>query len=234
MSHRTFHPPQRSAQPSDKAGAHGSAPPLPPDALPPEALPPWPPAVPPLLVVPPADELHKVLTQTRVAYPPAVRHTFRHLCQGRTYWLEAHAWRGEQWDDTKRTVRLREGEKLFSNDDVDQAVLRTYRGLLAELSGTVRGQVIRVDRRRIGELTVWIGEEMIDWSQPVTLNVGGRTEFAGRLEPDLGVCLMQAARTWDFDRLRWAGLRFRSGANTRLVSMETEFSDPFSAATAKR
>ncbi len=53
-------------------------------------------------------------------------------------------------------------------------------------------------------MTVWIGDGMVDWRQPVTVKAGGRQVFAGTLTPDLLVCLSQAARTLDFDRLRWA------------------------------
>jgi ribonucleotide reductase alpha subunit len=73
-------------------------------------------------------------------------------------------------------------------------------------------------------LSHMVRDGMIDWEQPVILVMSGRPAFEGRLEPELYVALSQAARTWDFDRLRWAGLRFRGGGKARPVTAETSFS----------
>jgi pimeloyl-ACP methyl ester carboxylesterase len=184
-------------------------------------------------VVPPSDELAKILAQTRVAYPRQVRHTFRHLCQGSAYWLEAHRWVGEQWTDKKRTIVLREGDPAAL--DLDESAAREYRGLLAELSGEIDGQEIRVHRKKISELTVWIGDGMIDWDQPVVLNTGDKEPFEVKLQPDLYVCLSQAARTWDFDRVRWAGIRVRpSAGQPHVVTPKTSFPAVFERAKPKK
>jgi len=180
-------------------------------------------------VDPPADALRALLAQRRVPYPRAVHHVFRHLCQGSAYWLEAHAWSGEQWTDQKKTVHLREGENLFKDEDLDAAVARHYRGMLAELSGEIDGQNIRVLHKKVSDLTVWIGDGLIDWDQPVSLKAGGRPPVELQVQPDLYVCLAQAARTRDFDRLRWAGIRVRpSAGKPYLVTSKTTFPAPFS------
>ncbi len=183
-------------------------------------------------VVPPADELAKILAGTRVQYPRKVEHAFRHLCQGSAYWLEAHRWTGEQWTDKKRTIVLREGEP---NLDLDELAAREYRSLLGALSGAIDGQEIRVHRKKINELTVWIGDGMIDWDQPVVLKTGDKEPFEIKLQPDLYICLAQAARTWDFDRLRWAGIRVRpSAGKPHVVSPKTTFPAVFERATEKK
>lgn len=170
-------------------------------------------------IVPPAGELTKWLAGTRVHYPKSVQHTFRHIGQARAYWVEGLKWTGEQWTDKPRSIHLREGESQYKDEDVDKAAAREYRGLLGELRGEIDGQRLRVHRRHVSELIVWIGNGMIDWDQPVVLDTGDRRpNFEGRLEPDLYICLTQAARTWDFDRLRWAGLRIKSGSKTRPVT----------------
>jgi hypothetical protein len=112
-----------------------------------------------------------------------------------------------------------------------QATVRAIRGRLGELRGEINGQRIDVYRKRISELTIWIGDGMIDWTRPVSLKVNGRKAFDGQLSPDLFVCLTQAARTYDFDRLRWAGLRFKSGSRTKVVTGQTPFP---TAATAPK
>ncbi|HYG64448.1 MAG TPA: hypothetical protein VEL74_17855, partial [Thermoanaerobaculia bacterium] len=79
-----------------------------------------------------------------------------------------------------------------------------------------------VDTRHVGDFTVWIGDGMVDWNQPVTLVVDGKKVWEGDLDPDLHLCLAQAARTRDFDRLRWAGLRVDDDRRVSVVTAETE------------
>lgn len=177
-------------------------------------------------IVPPAEMLADLLSRRRTRYPRQVKHTFRHIYQAQVYWIEGHKWTGSQWTDKLPQIRLREGENVHNPEHVKDALLRTMRGCLGELHGRIDGQLIDVRRKKVKELTVWIGDGMIDWREPVMLKVSGRKVFEGRLEPDLFVCLSQAARTWDFDRLRWVGLRFKSGSKLRVVTGRTEFPPP--------
>ena len=174
-------------------------------------------------VVPPPALLEDLLASRRAHDPKAVRQTFRHIYQARCYWLEGHAWRGPQWTDKPIELRFQPGEDASREEDVRQAFTRAFKALLGEISGEVDGQEIRVSRKNVSKLTVWIGADMLDWSRPVTLTVSGRQAFEGTLTPDLFVCLAQAQRTYDFERLRWAGLRFKSGSRTKLVTGRTEF-----------
>jgi hypothetical protein len=97
------------------------------------------------------------------------------------------------------------------------------RELLGHLRGEVAGQTLKVDRRHVGEMTVWLGEGMVDWAKPVTVEVSGRRVFTGVLKPDLLVCLSQAARTLDFDRLRWAGVRVDARGKAEPITGRTGF-----------
>jgi len=97
------------------------------------------------------------------------------------------------------------------------------RELLGHLRGEVVGQTLRVDRRHVGELTVWVGEGMVDWTKPVTVELAGKKAFSGLLKPDLLVCLSQAARSLDFDRLRWAGVRVDAHGKGEPVTDKTPF-----------
>lgn len=174
---------------------------------------------------PPAEEFKRLLAEERRRYPRTVQHTFRHLYQGSAYWIEGHEWNGSVWGREPPPARMRPGESVDNDDDYRAAALRAYCQCLAELRGEVDGQTIRVQRKKVSEFTVWIGDDMIDWERPVRLVVSGDKAFEGRLEPDLYVCLAQAARTWDFDRLRWAGLRVRRSTQAEPVSATTEFPD---------
>jgi len=174
-------------------------------------------------VVPPGDALDALLSRRRTHYPKKVQHTFRHQYQASAYWLEGHTWAGQQWGETLPPVSLRAGESLDDPEVVREAMTRALRGLLGELSGEADGQELRVKRKRLSEITVWLSDELIDFDQPVTIVTNGRKILDERVEPDLAVCLSQAARTFDFDRLRWAGVRYKSGSRARPVTLETAF-----------
>ncbi len=177
-------------------------------------------------VTPPADELAKLLDRQRVHWPASFTHVFRHIYQGPCYWIEPHVWHGKQWTSNQEQIQLRPGENPLDQRDFDQAVARTYRGLLAETRGEIQGQTLRVYRKRIRELTVWVGDGMLDWQQPVQIVANGRKVFDERLEPSVFVALSQSARTRDFDRLRWAGV-YLSRGKPKVVGERTEFPDPF-------
>jgi pimeloyl-ACP methyl ester carboxylesterase len=168
-------------------------------------------------VQPPRGPFFDLLSRRREHYPRQVDHTFRHLHQGHSYWLEAHRWEGGHWgaENPPYQRRPRESE--------DQAFGRAVRELLGNLRGQAEGQTLRVDRRHVDELTVWLGEGMVDWAAPVTVTAGGREVFAERVKPDLGVCLAEAERTGDFDRLRWAGVRIGPDLRAEPVTARTEF-----------
>ncbi len=168
-------------------------------------------------ILPPKGPLTELLSARRVHYPKTVDHTFRHVHQGKAYWLEAHTWEGPHWGKEHPKAQKRSGETEA------QAFGRAIRETLGNLRGEIQGQTIQVETQHVGELTVWIGDGMIDWDQPVTLLVDGRKVWQGTLEPDLHVCLAQAARTRDFDRLRWAGLRVDVKRSVRIVTGRMEF-----------
>jgi hypothetical protein len=76
---------------------------------------------------------------------------------------------------------------------------------------------------------IWLGDGMVDWAKPITVVANGREAFAGKVAPDLAVCLAQAARTLDFDRLRWAGVKVARDGRAALVTAEDRFLEVVSA-----
>lgn len=174
-------------------------------------------------VRPPAEALESLLSQRREHYPSTIRHTFRHAYHASAYWIEAHTWAGEQWAEKLPSVGFRTGEDAADPQVVREAMTRAIRGVLGEISGEAKGQELRIKRKHISDLTVWLSDELIDFAKPVTIYANGRKIFDERIEPELAVCLSQAARTYDFDRLRWAGVRYKSGSRARPVTIETPF-----------
>ncbi|MEM9597286.1 MAG: hypothetical protein AAGD06_23665 [Acidobacteriota bacterium] len=162
-------------------------------------------------------EMWKLLEAERVHYPAEVSHRFRHIHQASTYWLEGHAWKGPAWDDIGRRIKKKPGESNRA------AFGRVFVPLLGELSGRIEGQTVTVRTKHLSDFTVWLGDGMIDWNQPVKLVVNGVAVFEGRVEKDLGVLLAQAKRSYDFERLRWAGLRVDAKGKVKPVTADMKF-----------
>lgn len=174
-------------------------------------------------VTPPADAVEKWLAHRRVQFPASVRHTFRHLIHSRAHWIEAHRWTGDSWGRAHPRERIDTiGEGRHRRTKVTSPE-RAYRDCLGLLHASIDGQQIRIWARSASVVTVWIGDGMLDWDQPVTLTVGRKAIFAEPLTPNLHVCLLQAARTRDYDRLYWAGLRVRLPRSAQLVTPDTPF-----------
>ena len=164
---------------------------------------------------PPADLAGQLLTKRRVPYPSLVRQRFRYLVQGRASWLEAVAWDGARWlpgpiQITAAPAKTRE-----------QSIGRMIAESTGLLEGEVRGQRIRVAQRHVRTLVLWLGEGMIDWNTAIEVTLDGELVFKGKIARDLYICLTEAARTFDFDRLRWAGLQLSRGSGAKLVGTDS-------------
>lgn len=174
-------------------------------------------------ITPPPDALAKWLEARRIRSPKKFERTFRLLEQGAAYWLEPLEWTGRQWGDEPVKIEFKPGEKDWDTATQRQALARAIRPMLGELGGEISGQQIRVTRRNVKSLIVWFDEEAVDWSNKVTLKVSGMQAFTGDLKPDVLLCLSEAALTYDFDRLRWAGLKYVSGKKAAVLSGDESF-----------
>ena len=170
--------------------------------------------------IPPPALVQRWLEPRRAHFPRRVDHTFRHLYQAHAYWLEGHTWIGSQWDSVFHQRTLDDLNALRGDAD-PSPIIEAIHERLGRLRGTIDGQVITVDRKHIGEVTVWISPEMLNRAKPVTLIVDGEELFEGLVRPDLHVCLNQAARAFDFERLRWAGLRVGASGEVTIVTGAT-------------
>lgn len=163
-------------------------------------------------VTPPAELLLQALAQRRIHNPRSIHHTFRNLAQAAAYWIEPRTWRGPYWGDNaefKGTLRPDETPR--------DALAREVRKRLGRVEGAVDGQTLTLRRKNVDNLVVWIGDDMIRWDAPLKINHMGRIVFDEAMEPDVLLCLTQAQRTWDFDRLRWGGIVVAGGRKPLLL-----------------
>jgi pimeloyl-ACP methyl ester carboxylesterase len=167
-------------------------------------------------LAPPGEAIADILNRRRAVDPPSVKHTFRHLHQSSSYWVEGLTWAGDSWGDPwPPRAAARPGES-------EAAVLaRTFEPLLGRLTGVREGQAIRVTRRHIGDIVVWLGERSINWDQPVTVECDGRVVFSGRVAQDAELALARAKATMDFERLVFAGIRVSASGEASVVTAAT-------------
>jgi hypothetical protein len=162
---------------------------------------------------PPLEAVSDHLSRRRVADPARVGHTFRHLHQASAYWLEGLTWTGESWGEPwPPPAAAQPGES-------EAAVLaRTLEPLLGRLTGVRDGQTIRVTRRHIGDIVIWLGERSIDWSEPITVECDGKVVFSGQVSQDVELALARAKATMDFERLCVAGIRVDEAGTASMVT----------------
>lgn len=165
---------------------------------------------------PPRDKVLAALSRQREQYPQRVRQRFRYLSQSRASWIEPLKWEGDRWGVGPKQIDDRPGESRES------AIARMIDDCLGAVDAEVVGQEIRIRTKHVAEFVVWFGDGMIDFAKPVRVIWNDKLVFEGAIERDLGVCLNEAWRTRDFDRLRWAGLRVRSDGTAARVTMDDE------------
>ena len=165
---------------------------------------------------PPLGAVFEHLSRRRTPDPPRVSHTFRHLHQASSYWLEGLTWAGDSWGDPwPQPAATRDGESEAA------AFARTLEPLLGRLTGVRDGQTIRVTRRHIGDIVIWLGERSIDWNRPVTVECDGKTVFSGLVAQDVELALARAKATMDFERLCLAGIRVGASGEASIVAAAT-------------
>jgi hypothetical protein len=165
---------------------------------------------------PPMDAVGETLSRRRAVDPPRVTHAFRHLHQASSYWLEGLTWVGDSWGDPwPARAAAQAGESEAS------VLARTLEPLLGRLTGVRDGQVLRVTRRHIGDVVIWLGERSINWDQPVTIEVDGKMVFSGEVAPDGELALARAKATMDFERLCFAGVRVSASGDASIVTAAT-------------
>jgi predicted esterase len=165
---------------------------------------------------PPKDMLLRALESRRIQSPKKIHHHFRYLSQSRANWIEPLSWEGDRWGVQPKQFDQRE------NESREAAIARMIDDSLGLIDAEIAGQQIRIQAKKISQFILWFDEGMIDFDKPVAIIFNGKTVFADTIERNLGVCLNDARRTLDFDRLRWAGLRIDHDGETELMTVDDD------------
>lgn len=164
----------------------------------------------------PRAPLLAMLKNHREQFPRLVRQRFRYLNQARASWLEGLSWHGDQWGLGARQLPEEPGETR------EQAIASMIDSTLGTLKGTIDGQNITIEHSHLGELMLWFGDGMVDWSKPVRVTANGKVVSDGMVVRDVRVALSQARRTRDFARLRFAGLKISRDGSVKWFDPERD------------
>jgi dienelactone hydrolase len=167
-------------------------------------------------LAPPGEAMVDTLNRRRVVDPPRVGHVFRHLHQASAYWLEGLSWVGDAWGEPWPAPAAAQ-----PNETEAAALARTLEPLLGRLTGVREGQTIRVNRRHVGDVVIWLGERSIDWKRPITVECDGKAVFSGTVAQDVELALARAKATMDFERLCFAGIRVSASGEASIVTAAT-------------
>jgi predicted esterase len=154
---------------------------------------------------PPLETTLELLEQSRGPVPGTISQVFRYIHQADTAWVEGHEWEGEAWLVPWPTAEMEAGSLT---PDEEAAALRS---LLGSIDATTVDNRFEVTTTHLADFTIWLPLDLVDFDRPVTVLWNGRIVFDGRIEQDPAVALVQAERTRDFSRLRWAGIRIVDG-----------------------
>lgn len=146
-------------------------------------------------VTPPLDRVGKFLKMRREPAPLEVSHWFRYPPQGRIAWLRQRKFAGRPWAGNQISISTPLGA------DLDEYVTRFLEKKLAYLGGHIDGQRIEVESRRSAEIEVLLNADLIDLERPITLVVGKKKRFEGKVDPSVQTMLEVAHQDWEFQRL---------------------------------
>jgi dienelactone hydrolase len=167
-------------------------------------------------VFPTTEQALVPLSATRIPLPTQFSHSFRYIHQADAFWIEGHEWLGDAWLTAWPDVEPDVGETD------EEALVRTIHSLLGRIDASIDNQTITVDTEHLSDFTVWLEDDMIDWSRPIVVVANGGVVFDGEVAPSIEIALAQAHRTYDFDRLRLAGIRIDVSTGTAHIVTPTE------------
>lgn len=131
--------------------------------------------------------------------PSAVVQRFVTLPQSRHHWLAAESLRGAAPLDPTR------GDLAVPATGTEAERRRDYvkkgRDGTAMIAGRVEGQTIVIEARKVGRVTVWLSDALVDLDRDVTIEINGKKAFSGKIERSIEALVDEIAATGDAGRV---------------------------------
>ncbi|MEK7467867.1 MAG: hypothetical protein AAB074_10675 [Planctomycetota bacterium] len=135
----------------------------------------------------------------RNVYSPAIVQRFVTVAQSRHHWLAAETLRGPAPVDPTR------GDIPVSATGTEAERRREYvkkgRDGTALLTGRVAGQKISIEARKVGRLTVWFSDNLVDLDRDVIVEINGKRAFSGKIERRFEDFIDEIAASGDAGRI---------------------------------
>jgi hypothetical protein len=138
----------------------------------------------------------------RPAGPVEVSHWFRYPEHGRAYWLRCTKFRGDVWESEQ--LDILPGPET----DRDAYITEILKSQLGYLGGRIDGQTITLETRRCEKVEILLGENFVDFFQPVVVRINGRTRHDGIVKPRIADMLEHAHEEWRFQHPVMARMTF--------------------------
>jgi pimeloyl-ACP methyl ester carboxylesterase len=150
-----------------------------------------------------AELLQPYLGARRDPAPDRVERRFRHLHQGKVWWLEATALGGPLWGEALPKVDRRKGESRR------EALGRTLLDHLPRLAGSRTlaadgSELISIERHLVDALEIHFECGRLPAPREVVVTEAGAEVFRGTVAPSLSLALLEARQSLDFERLTCA------------------------------
>lgn len=141
----------------------------------------------------------------REPFPEACRMLFHYLWQGRAFYVRATAVTTTELDFTNLPPL-----RVAGADEVEPALRALFNKRAYELQVNTHrsNNSVVIRARNVKEIEVELGADMLDFGQPVKILINGRKALEKRLDVDMRELLETARRTYDFERLVAARLKF--------------------------
>lgn len=152
------------------------------------------------------EAMAKLQSVVRNAHPRTITKIWNRRGDGAHYWLEGLDRVPREWDPGDRLALRPPVPKEPAQ--VRQAVWAHVQQQCARFTGTIGGNLVRIDCRGVGRLRLWLDPELVDFRAKVTVIVNGKSMPPVQPRRRLDVLLPQVHATGDTSRLYWDRIEF--------------------------
>jgi hypothetical protein len=141
-----------------------------------------------------------VLAVKRDNYPKKIVKLVHHLAHGRAYWVRVDKIHGAEWDPQKR-IDVNADGPLSNSELLERAEKKIQQQLALVEAELLPDNVINMKTRKVGQLTVFLHDKLVDMDKPILIRVNGRIRQRKSVARDVGFMLEEVRREYDTGRI---------------------------------